>query len=407
MKKKISGKSGKKVIVRLNKTNLIVIGVCVLIVVAVLIIAFGGKKSLSQEGLEAGSQEGTTEEQKGFFDFFLKLFDKSTFEDFDIPDGGDSDADLPSNTDTNDSSETDNQQESQICGNTCAQGYNQKPYPDCSCYLADTNTDTDGDGVNDNADAFPNDATESEDTDGDGVGDNADAFPNDPDKWQLPDCDDSDNGKDVHIKGTTEGLDDCCTEEAGNVCLINGISDYIMEHYCNATNNPVYEVIKCPAGEKCVANLGKCVPESEFFCNASDWEEFMGEWSDPATEATCTDVTGTYTDQCAGNGRYIYEYNCIDNFCVQDYVECSGPDQCVSSSATHCTRIPADEILTNTNSQCYGRTRLVNTCWCYDVCNYDNCEDTYLYCSQNGFYYVCAWDAGDNQCWVDNVCAIS
>jgi hypothetical protein len=39
--------------------------------------------------------------------------------------------------------------------------------------------DTDGDGVGDNGDAFPNDASETTDTDGDGVGDNADAFPND------------------------------------------------------------------------------------------------------------------------------------------------------------------------------------------------------------------------------------
>ena len=39
--------------------------------------------------------------------------------------------------------------------------------------------DSDGDGVPDTTDAFPNDATESVDTDGDGVGDNADAFPND------------------------------------------------------------------------------------------------------------------------------------------------------------------------------------------------------------------------------------
>ena len=40
-------------------------------------------------------------------------------------------------------------------------------------------TDTDGDGVIDSQDAFPNDATETTDTDDDGVGDNADAFPND------------------------------------------------------------------------------------------------------------------------------------------------------------------------------------------------------------------------------------
>ncbi len=41
-------------------------------------------------------------------------------------------------------------------------------------------TDSDGDGVGDNADAFPNDPGETADSDGDGVGDNADAFPNDP-----------------------------------------------------------------------------------------------------------------------------------------------------------------------------------------------------------------------------------
>jgi hypothetical protein len=37
--------------------------------------------------------------------------------------------------------------------------------------------DSDDDGVGDNADAFPNDASETLDTDGDGVGDNKDAFP--------------------------------------------------------------------------------------------------------------------------------------------------------------------------------------------------------------------------------------
>ena len=44
--------------------------------------------------------------------------------------------------------------------------------------LADV--DTDGDGVSDGDDAFPNDPNEWDDTDGDGVGDNSDAFPNDP-----------------------------------------------------------------------------------------------------------------------------------------------------------------------------------------------------------------------------------
>lgn len=39
--------------------------------------------------------------------------------------------------------------------------------------------DSDGDGVTDSDDAFPNDSTETTDSDGDGVGDNTDAFPND------------------------------------------------------------------------------------------------------------------------------------------------------------------------------------------------------------------------------------
>ena len=40
--------------------------------------------------------------------------------------------------------------------------------------------DTDGDGVGDNSDMFPNDPNETIDSDGDGIGDNSDMFPNDP-----------------------------------------------------------------------------------------------------------------------------------------------------------------------------------------------------------------------------------
>jgi hypothetical protein len=424
--------SAKNITLKLNKTNMIVIGVCVLIVVGVLIIAFGGEKSLTHEELESGSQEGTTEEQKGLFDFFLKLFNKTDIGDFELPedvgDGTsteDDETDLFSGTDTNDSSGADNQSADQVCGNTCAQNYNQKPYPDCSCYIQDTDTDNDGvddssdafpndpsetqdtdsDGVGNNADDFPNDPNETIDTDGDGVGDNADDFPNDPERWQLPDCDDSDGGKDVHVKGTIEGLDDCCTDELGNVCLFDGTSDYIMEHYCNETNDPLYEVIQCSEGEKCVAKLGKCVPEIEFSCDTSDWDEFMGELDDSATEATCTDLTGIYTDQCEGDGRYIYEYNCIDNFCVQDRVECNGPDECLSSSATHCTRISVSEVVTNPNSKCYGRTNYLGVsygCWGRGF-DQATCENSYQD-GGSGIWYGCKW--GGSACDGLVICAI-
>ena len=45
--------------------------------------------------------------------------------------------------------------------------------------------DADGDGVGDNSDAFPDDATESADSDGDGTGDESDQCPDDPDKIEV------------------------------------------------------------------------------------------------------------------------------------------------------------------------------------------------------------------------------
>lgn len=53
----------------------------------------------------------------------------------------------------------------------------------------DTLVDNDGDGVGNSDDAFPNDSTEQSDTDNDGVGDNADEFPNDPNESKDTDDD--------------------------------------------------------------------------------------------------------------------------------------------------------------------------------------------------------------------------
>jgi len=53
------------------------------------------------------------------------------------------------------------------------------PYIDIGAIEYDFYGDFDGDGTNDTADAFPNDATETTDSDGDGVGDNSDALPDD------------------------------------------------------------------------------------------------------------------------------------------------------------------------------------------------------------------------------------
>jgi hypothetical protein len=67
--------------------------------------------------------------------------------------------------------------------------------------------DTDGDGVNDRNDAFPNDASQSTDSDNDGYGDDpdgtdGDAFPNDPTQWEDADGD----GYGDNVVGTNPDL---------------------------------------------------------------------------------------------------------------------------------------------------------------------------------------------------------
>ena len=64
---------------------------------------------------------------------------------------------------------------------------------------ASETADSDSDGTGDNADAFPNDASETTDTDNDGVGDNADYAPNDPAVQSGPE-------QRVSVLGTPKGM---------------------------------------------------------------------------------------------------------------------------------------------------------------------------------------------------------
>jgi YVTN family beta-propeller protein len=66
--------------------------------------------------------------------------------------------------------------------------------------------DTDGDGVPDSQDAFPNDPTEWADTDHDGHGDNSDAFPNDPTEWVDTDGDGHGDNSDAFPNDPTRWL---------------------------------------------------------------------------------------------------------------------------------------------------------------------------------------------------------
>lgn len=89
-------------------------------------------------------------------------------------------------------------------------------------------SDSDSDGVGDNADAFPDDPDEAYDTDGDGVGDNADLFPEDPLESVDTDNDGVGNNADAFPFDTREWLDtdgdgvgDNADEDADN----DGVAD--------------------------------------------------------------------------------------------------------------------------------------------------------------------------------------
>ena len=70
------------------------------------------------------------------------------------------------------------------------------------------NLDSDGDGVDDDNDDFPNDANETQDSDGDGVGDNSDEFPNDANETQDSDGDGVGDNSDEFPQDGNETHDD-------------------------------------------------------------------------------------------------------------------------------------------------------------------------------------------------------
>ena len=73
--------------------------------------------------------------------------------------------------------------------------------------LEDEIKDSDGDGILDNRDAFPNDASETMDTDLDGVGDNADTFPNDANETMDTDMDGVGDNIDAFPNDASETMD--------------------------------------------------------------------------------------------------------------------------------------------------------------------------------------------------------
>ena len=98
-------------------------------------------------------------------------------------------------------------------------------------------TDSDGDGVPDDQDAFPNDATETTDSDGDGVGDNSDAFPND-----ATEATDSDSD------GVGDNSDQCEETPAGELVDGDGCAASELDDDGDGVFNNADQCANTPAG---------------------------------------------------------------------------------------------------------------------------------------------------------------
>lgn len=115
--------------------------------------------------------------------------------------------------------------------------------------------DTDGDGIPDDEDAFPNDPNESADTDGDGIGDNADFSPNDPtDGSDEPGEEDGDDEGD----NTASGGGDC---KAPPSCKGDGIQcNQLFQQWqircsgATVTGDPT----NCSSGYSCSGDSVQC-----------------------------------------------------------------------------------------------------------------------------------------------------
>ena len=97
--------------------------------------------------------------------------------------------------------------------------------------LPDNTVDTDGDGVNDGDDAFPNDPNESADADSDGVGDNADAFPDDPNESADADGDGVGDNADAFDDDATESADSDSDGVGDNTDSYAGYDDALIGNF--------------------------------------------------------------------------------------------------------------------------------------------------------------------------------
>ena len=159
-------------------------------------------------------------------------------------------------------------------------GDNEDAFPDDPNEWADA----DSDGVGDNGDAFPNDSSETADSDGDGVGDNGDAFPNDPDETVDSDGDGIGDNEDLATVGPC-CVSTGCHQLAEVACVAMGGSWLGAVASCD----------DCPAVEEPPVTGACCVEGLCVSITSDDCFDLGGSYA--GDDSTCDSVNcPTYCD---------------------------------------------------------------------------------------------------------------
>ena len=159
---------------------------------------------------------------------------------------------------------------------------NQDPFPNDPL----KSKDSDGDGVGDNADAFPYDPNEQYDSDGDGVGDNEDKFPNNPKDSKDSDGDGAGDNTDAfpfdpaaHKDSDHDGYPD---EWNKGWNQSNGITNLILDVF---PNNPEEYIDTDSDG---VGDNGDKFPSDPAASLDSDDDGYPNRWNDGMNQSNST-----------------------------------------------------------------------------------------------------------------------
>ena len=224
--------------------------------------------------------------------------------------------------------------------------------------------DKDGDGVSNDADAFPEDDEETTDTDGDGTGDNADADDDNDGVEDDADCAPLDNAIFPGAEELCNGINDDCDEETDEGSCDDGL-------FCNGVES-CDPVEGCQAGEPPLLDDGlectqdSCDEETDTVLHTPSDEACDDEnvCTDTVCDATAGCVTTANTATCDDNNACTLNDNCLDSACVGDIPpECDDGNLCTDDSC-------------NSETGCI-HTANSASCDDGDACTAeDTCEDT-------------------------------